>query len=327
MGLYFWNKRSSDDVEKAITHFGRAVEKDPNFALAYALMSDCYYLQVNYRYHSAPDVIQKAKAAAERALLLDESIAEAHVAMAMVQLYMDDDPPAESDHQAGMDSLRRAITLNPNSATAHQRYAWVLADFGALDDSLREMRRAHELDPLSHVNNIGLGSSLVFARRYQEGLEYFYKAAELAPNQAPVQNWLAYAYFLNGMYQQAIEHYQKVRELNPAENGNVLASIAAVLVSAGRKSEADSMMPEILNLAAEGKVDPYHLVALHAVRNEKDAAFEWFATALQRGTEKQSDGNEIRYDPLLDPLRSDTRFAALLRKYNRGSLLETAATH
>jgi hypothetical protein len=88
------------------------------------------------------------------------------------------------------------------------------------------------------------------------------------------------------------------------------------------------MMPEILKLAGEGKVDSYHLVALYAVRNEKDAAFEWFAKALQRGTEKQSNGNdsrEIRYDPMLDPLRSDTRFAALLRQYNRGSLLETPA--
>jgi tetratricopeptide (TPR) repeat protein len=330
MGLYFWNKRSRDGLEKAIDHFGRAVEKDPNFALAYALMSDCYFLQLNYRYDSRPDVIQNAKAAAERALLLDESIAEAHVAIAMVQLYMKDEQPAESDHQAGMDSLRRAIALNPNLAVAHQRYAWVLTGFGPLDDSLREMRRAQELDPLSHVNNIGLGSSLVFARQYHEALEYCYKAAELAPNQAPVQNWLAFAYFLNGMYQQAIERYQKVRELNPAENGNVLASIAAVLISAGRKSEADSMMREILKLAGEGKVDPYHMVALYAIRNEKDAAFEWFAKALQSGPEKRSDGNdsrEIRYDPLLDPLRSDSRFAMLLRKHNRDSLLETPTSH
>ena len=328
MGLYFWNKRSKDDLEKAIDHFSRAVENDPNFALAYALMSDCYYLQLNYRYDSGPEVIQNAKAAAERALLLDESIAEAHVAIAMVQLYMKGDQLAGSDDQAGMDSLRRAITLNPNLAIAHQRYAWVLAAFAHLDDSLREMRRAQELDPLSHVNNIGLGSSLVFARRYYEGLQYCYKAAEVAPNQAPVQNWLAYAYFLNGMYQQAIEHYRKVGQLNPEENGNVLTSIAAVLVSAGRKPEADSMMPEILKLAGEGKVDPYHLVALHAIRDEKDAAFKWFAKALQKSTEERSSGNdsrEIRYDPMLDSLRSDTRFAALLRQYNRDALLQTPA--
>jgi TolB-like protein/serine/threonine protein kinase/Flp pilus assembly protein TadD len=329
MGLYFWNTRSKEGLEKAIDYFGRAVEKDPKFALAYALMADCYYLQLFYRYDSRPDRIQNAKAAAERALLLDDSIAEGHVAVAMVQLYQKDHELAESAHRVAMDSFRRALSLNPNLAIAHQRYAWALAAFGHLDDSVREMRRAQELDPLSHVNNVGLGISLVFARQYREALEYCYKATELAPNQAPAQNNLAFAYLLNGMYQQAIERYQKVRELDPGENGNVLASIATVLVSAGRKSEADSMMPEILKLAGEGKADPYHIVALYAVRGEKDKAFEWFARALQRRPERQSNGNDsrmIRYDPLLDRLRSDSRFAELLRQHNMGSLLESSET-
>jgi eukaryotic-like serine/threonine-protein kinase len=329
MGLYFWNTRSRDGVEKAINHFGRAIENDPNFALAYALMSDCYYLQLTYGYNSGPDRIQKAQAAAERALSLDNSIAEGHVALAMVQFYQKDDQLAESDHQAEMDSLRRAVALNPNLAVAHQRYAWALAAFGHLEDSLREMRRAQELDPLSHVINTGLGTILVFARQYHEALNYFYRAAELAPNQAPAQSSLAFAYLLNGMYQQAIDSYQKAQELNPGDKGNVLASIATVLVYAGRKSEADSMMPEILKLGAQGKVDPYFIVAVYAARNERDAAFDWFARALQKARERRSNGNdsrEIRYDPLLDPLRSDPRFAALLRQHNMSPLLETAAT-
>jgi eukaryotic-like serine/threonine-protein kinase len=325
MGLYFWNTRSKEGLDKAIDYFGRAVEKDPKFALAYALMADCYYLQLFYGYDSRLDRIQKAEAAADRALLLDESIAEAHVAMAMVQLYQKDHELAESAHQAEMNSFRRALALNPNLAIAHQRYGWALAAFGHLDDSVREMRRAQELDPLSHVNNTALGISLVFARQYREALEYCYKAAELAPNQASAQNNLAFAYLFNGMYQRAIERYRRVGELDPDEKGNVLASIATVLSSAGRKSEADSMMPEILKLAGEGKADPYHIVALYAVRGEKDKAFEWFARALRRLPEKQSNGNDsrmIRYDPLLDPLRSDSRFAELLRQQNMGSLLE-----
>jgi tetratricopeptide (TPR) repeat protein len=228
-----------------------------------------------------------------------------------------------------MDSLRRAIVLNPNLAIAHQRYAWALSAFGHLDDSVREMRRAQELDPLSHINNTALGITLVFARQYREALEYCYKAAELAPNQAMAQDNLAFAYAFNGMYQQAIERYQKVRELDPDEKGNVLASIASVLVFAGRKSEADSMMPEILQLAAAGKTDPYYIVALYATRGEKDAAFVWFEKALQSSGETQTHGNDsrmIRYDPFLDPLRSDTRFAELLRQHNRASLLETSGS-
>src|SRR5256885_17052700 len=107
MRLYLYNTRSRDGFNKTIDHFGRAIEKDPNFALAHALMSDCYFLQMYYRYDSKPDRVQNAKAAAERALSLDDSIAEPHVALASVQV----DP---EDHQGGMDSRRRALPFNPN---------------------------------------------------------------------------------------------------------------------------------------------------------------------------------------------------------------------
>ena len=327
MGLYFWNQRSKDGLKKAIDYFGRAVEKDPNFALAYALMADCYYLQLYRGYDSGSDQIRNAKAAVDRALLLDDSIAEAHVAAAMVELYQKGHQHAEADHQVALASLRRALALNPNLAIAHLRYGMVLAAFGHLDDSVREMRRAQELDPLSHVSNTALGSILVFARQYREALDYSYKAAELAPGDGTVQNNLAYAYALNGMFQQAIEHYQKVLELDPNQKGDVLVSIAYVLVSAGNKSRADSMMPEILKLAGEGKADPYYIAVLYGAGGDKDAAFAWFDKALQRYSEKRSNGDDsrfIRYDPMLDPLRSDSRFAALLQRHNLGLLLETA---
>jgi DNA-binding winged helix-turn-helix (wHTH) protein/TolB-like protein len=123
MGLYFWNKRSKEGLEKAIDYFGRAVQQDPNFALAYALMTDCYYLQVYYGYNAASDIIGKAKAAADRALLLDDSVAEAHVAMAMVHCLKHEPRPS-------LESLRRAVELNPNLALAHLRYAWTLCAFG-----------------------------------------------------------------------------------------------------------------------------------------------------------------------------------------------------
>jgi tetratricopeptide (TPR) repeat protein len=321
MGFYFWNTRSKEGLEKAIDYFGRAVEKDPNFALAYALMSDCYFLQLYYGYDSRPGVIQNAKTAAERALLLDDSIAEAHVAAAMVQLREKVGQYEESDRQEEMDSLRRAITLNPNLAIAHQRYAWALSCFGHLDESVREMKRAQELDPLSATNNTALGLTLVFARQYRDALAYCYKAAELAPSQAGVQENLGIAYVLNGAYQKAIDHYQKESELDPERRGDVLAWIATTLVSAGRKSEADSMMAEIVKLGEEGKADPYNIAVLYGVRGDEDAAFEWFEKVLRKGPEVQP--RMIRYDPMLDPLRSDSRFAALLRNYNRSSLLES----
>jgi serine/threonine protein kinase/TolB-like protein/Tfp pilus assembly protein PilF len=313
MGLYFWGQRSKDGLEKAINYFQQAVEKDSNFALAYALMADCYYLQVYYRYNPAPETIGNANAAAERALLLDDSIAEGYVARAMVQ-------SLQKKGRLTEESLHRALELNPNLAIAHLRYAWCLAAFGQLNGSVREMKRAQELDPLSPTNNAALGMILVYARQFPASLDYCYKAAELAPNEALVQENLAVAYALNGMYQQAIEHYQRVGELNPEKKGDVLAWVATVLVSAGRKLEADSMMPEILDLATVGKADPYNIAVLCAARGEKKSAFEWFAKALET---TQMIDPLIRYDPQLDALRSDSRFAVLLRQHNRALLLET----
>jgi serine/threonine protein kinase/tetratricopeptide (TPR) repeat protein len=312
MGLYFWAQRSKDGLEKAINYFQQAIERDSNFALAHALMADCYYLQVYYGYNPAPETIGNANAAAERALLLDDSIAEGYVARAMVQ-------SLQKKGRLTVESLRRALELNPNLAIAHLRYAWCLSAFGQLNDSVREMKRAQELDPLSPTNNAALGMILVYARQFPASLDYCYKAAELAPNEALVQENLAVAYASNGMYQQAIEHYQRVGELNPDKKGDSLAWVATVLVSAGRKPETDSMMPEILDLATTGKADPYNIAVLYAARGEKKSAFEWFAKALETG---RMIGPLVRYDPQLDALRSDSRFATLLRQHNLASLID-----
>ena len=307
MGLYFWNKRSKEGLEKAIDYFGRAVQKDPNFALAYALMADCYFLQFYYGYNLPPDRIQNAETAAKRALLLDDSIAESHLAAAHFQLY-------QKDYHAGTESLRRALALNPNLAIAHLRYAWCLSSFGQLNEAVREMKRAQGLDPLSATNNTALGILLTFARQFDGALAYCSRAAELEPNNYLVRCNLASTYGLNGMFQQAIDQYRMAGELSLESKGDVLASIATVLISAGRKSEADSMMPEILDLATAGKADPYNVAVLCAARGDKEQGFKWLAKALAN---RQLISAIFRYDPLLDPLRADGRFATLLRQYNR----------
>jgi len=312
MGLYFWNKRSKEGLEKAIDYFGRAVQQDSNFALAYALMTDCYYLQVYYGYNAASDTIANAKAAADRALLLDDSVAEAHVARAMVHCLRHEPRPS-------MESLRRALELNPNSAIAHLRYAWTLCAFGQLNDAVREMKRAQELDPLSATNSTALGILLTFARQFDGALAYCARAAELEPNNFLVRCNLAISYGLKGMFQQAIDQYRMAGELSLDNKGDVLASIATMLTSAGRKSEADPMMPEILELAIAGKADPYNVAVLCAARGDKEEGFKWLAKAAAN---RQLMSGILRYDPQLDPLRSDNRFAALLRQHDRASLLE-----
>jgi TolB-like protein/Tfp pilus assembly protein PilF len=313
MGIYFWNKRSKDGLEKAINYLHQAVEKDPNFALAYAILADCYYLQVYYRYNPARETIDNADWAGERALLLDNSVAEAHVAMAMVH-------SLRKKGRLCMESLRRALELNPNLAIAHQRYAWCLCASGQINDAVREMKRAQELDPLSPTNDTALGMILIFDRQFQGALEYCYKAAELAPDEALIQENLAMAYALNGMYQEAIQHYQTVGKLNPEKQGDALAWVATVLVSAGNKAQADSMMPKVLELATAGKSDPYNIAVLYTARGEKEPALEWFAKALEMDPMMD---RLIKYDPQLDALRSDSRFAALVQQHSRASFVGT----
>jgi DNA-binding winged helix-turn-helix (wHTH) protein/TolB-like protein/Tfp pilus assembly protein PilF len=313
MGLFFWNKRSKEGLEKAAGYFQKAVEADPNYALAYAMLSDCYYLQVYYQYAEGrpEETLAKAKAAAERALALDDSLAEAHLAMSMLQMQ-------EGYNEAAMRSLRRALELNPNLAVAHQRLAWTLTDLGKLEEAVSEMKRAQELDALSPTNNAALGMLLVFAHMPAEALAYCRKAGELDPTSYAVQLNIAYAYLSGGMYDEAVEHYRRAGELNPAGRGELLPAIAYAEAAAGRREEARKLIPEMERLALEGKGDPYGVATVYGALGDRDRAFKWFDTAL---AETRVQARMLRYDPQLEPLRQDPRYRELLMRYGRSRVL------
>jgi eukaryotic-like serine/threonine-protein kinase len=311
VGLHLYNKRTKQELAHAIDYFRQAVEQDPNYGLAYALMADCYYLEGYYRFAPLDAAVTNAKAAAERALLLDDTIAEAHVAMAMVQL-------SRGQDDAAVHSLRRALELNTNLPVAHQRYAWILTARGKLEEAIAHMKRAQGLDPLSAANSSALGILFVFARQPQEALRYCRRAAELEPNNGSLQGNLAAAYELNGMVQPSIDHYKKMAELSPEQRGDALASTAIGLWRAARAKEAQAMMPEILNLAENGQVDPYNMTLLYAAAGKRQESFDWFAKTLSAG---RVDARFIRYDPFLDPLRNDPGFADSLHQYGRTALL------
>jgi serine/threonine protein kinase/Tfp pilus assembly protein PilF len=311
VGLHLYNKRTKQELAHAIDHFRQAVEQDPNFALAYALMADCYYLEGYYRFASLDAAVTNAKAAAEHALLLDDTIAEAHVAMAMVELSSGQDDTA-------VHSLRRALELNTNLPVAHQRYAWILTARGKLEEAIAHMKRAQELDPLSAANSSALGILFVFARQPQEALRYCGRAAELEPDNGTLHGNLAAAYELNGMLQLSIDHYKKMAELSPESRGDALASTAIGLWRAGRAGEAQAIMPEILTLAESGQVDPYNMTLLYAAAGKKQESFGWFAKTLSTG---RVDARFIRYDPFLDPLRHDPGFGESLHQYGEPALL------
>jgi TolB-like protein/DNA-binding winged helix-turn-helix (wHTH) protein/Tfp pilus assembly protein PilF len=314
MGLFFWNKRSKDGLEKAVEYFQKAVDADPNYALAYAMMSDCYYLQVYYEYTDgrSEETFAKASAAASKALALDDTLAESHLAISMIQM-------RDGYGMKAMMSLRRALELNPNLAVAHQRLAWTLSDLGRLDSAVAEMKRAQELDPLSPTNNSSLGLLLLLSRRFAEGLDYCVKAGELDPTSYGVELNIAYAYLFNGKYDESLEHYRRAGELNPEGRGELLPAIAYVEAAAGRRAEAQKLIPEAQRLALEGRGDPYGVATVYGELGDNDRAFEWLDRAL--ASDHMLQARILRYDPLLDPLRRDPRFADLLRRHGRERVL------
>ena len=305
LGVAAYNRRTKEGLEAAIEHFREAIMLDPSFALAYALLADSYYLQSYYGYRLRSEIANVAKAAAEKALALDDSVAETHLAIAWSQPH--DDPGS-----AAYQSLRESIRLSPNLALAHLRYGWLLCGSGDLTGAVSEMRKAQALDPLSGTNNTALGILLIFARNYSEGLHYCQLAAELNKDEPFIQGNLATAYLLNGKYDEAIATFRHLDRINPAQHGDFLAGIAMVLSQAGRFEEAQGMLPEVLKLAGDGKVDGYAMTLLYLARSDKEEALNWFART--DGMAYNSPGL-LRYDPQLDPLRGDPRFEEIKRKH------------
>jgi tetratricopeptide (TPR) repeat protein len=230
----------------------------------------------------------------------------------------------EGDYRASMESLRRALELNPNLSVAHLRYSWQLSDVGRLSEAVSEMKRAQELDPISATNNTALGVILIFDRQFERALFFCSRAGELEPDNPAIQENIAIAYLLNGSYDSAIQAYRRQIELAPDQKGKGLAAIAEVLYRANRKGEADALMAEVLRLAANGEVDPFSITGIYAGAGELDHAFDWFDKAL---ADRMLLPRFIRYGPELDPLRADPRFVELLRKHGRKTLADELSAH
>lgn len=312
MGLYFWNKRTKDGLHEAIDYFQQAIEMDANYALAYAGLADSYHLIVYYGYEPPPatEAYKRAKAAAARALELDEGLAEAHTAMAMIQANY------EKDAAASEKSLKRALALNPSYATAHQRYAWVLLGSGRLDEAFQEMRRAQQLDPVSLTINAALGSMLNFARRYDEAITQLQKTLSMDQNFSLARYNLGLAYAHKGMFEEAVTEFHRAKELDP-DSTDALEAIGYVYAVTGRRNEARRVVASLQETAKRREVSRYNIALIYAALGEKDQAFEW----LEKAAADQSlQTIYLRFDPQLDVLKADPRFNDFLRRHDLGHL-------
>src|SRR6266702_221130 len=218
-GRFFWNKRNGNDLKKSIDYFNQAIAADPNYALAYAGIADAYVLLPGYSAGTPRDCYPKAKAAAKKALELDDTLAEAHASLAMALCLYD------FDFSQSAREFQRAIELNPNYAPAHQQYGnTTLAALGRFDDAIVEGKRAVELDPLSLIINSDLGNNYFFARRYDEAIEQVRKTLEMDPNFYYAYLTLGQALDMKGARDAAIGEYQKARALN--DDPSVLGLLA-----------------------------------------------------------------------------------------------------
>lgn len=304
-GRFFWNKRTGNDLKKSIEYFQQAIAADPNYALAYAGLADAYVFLPGYTAGTPQEFYPKAKAAAQKALGLDDTLAEAHTTLALALWYY------EFDFSHSNREFQRAIELNPNYATGHQQYGNnTLSALGRFDDAIAEGKRAVELDPLSLVINSDLGMNYYCARRYDEAIAQLRKTVELDPGYYYAHVNLGQPLVAKRAFDEAISEYQKARALN--DDPFVLGLLGHAYASSGNRTEALKILDQLKELSQQRYVSAYSFVLVHVGLGDKQEALRWLEQAYQ--SRAGADVGWLRVDTLFDPLRGDPRFEALAEK-------------
>jgi TolB-like protein len=309
-GRYYWNKRTIPDLATAISYFNQAIAKDPGYALAYSGLADAYSVLPSYGGRPSENY-PKSNAAAREALELDATLAHPHAVLGSNEIEYD------WDFAGGEAEFKKALELDPNDATAHQWYGWDLGMIGGREqESLAEINHAHQLDPLSLIISYDLGIIHLYARRYDEAIAICKKLASDNPTYAPAHACLADAYIGKRVYPQVIEEYKMVVQLS--EDPSRAAFESALIQGYGSGSWKGALTKGLEFTQAQRKAQPssengspYYIAALYAELGDKDHAFQWFNTAYQ---EHDTHLVGLNTDYTLDPIRSDPRFAELVRK-------------
>ena len=298
-GRFYWNKRTYEALNKSVEYFTQAIEHDPNYALAYVGLADSWFTIGWYRYAVPKDAYQRAKSAAVKALEIDEKLAEAHTALAIIKATYDWD-------WAGAErEFKLAIELNPNYATAHHRYSLHLPIMGRLDEAVSEAKKAQELDPLSLIINENVGDVLFLARRYDEAEQQLRKTLELDPNFFVAHGTLAKVYEAQGMFEKSLDVGLTGA---PPE---IIARVKKIYAASGMKGVWKKRLDRLLEDSTREYVSPYTIALVYARLDDSDKAFEWLEKALE---ERSILFTYLIADPRFDSLRADPRFADLLRK-------------
>jgi TolB-like protein/DNA-binding winged helix-turn-helix (wHTH) protein len=303
-GRYFWNKRTADGLQRAIDYFNRAIQIDPTYAEAYSGLADSYALAGDWLYGvlSPQDAFRQARAAATRAVALDDTLGAAHTSLAFaLDLYAWDWAAAEKEY-------RRAIELNPGYATAHHWYGWHLLVMGRTSEGIFEMRRAESLDPLSLIISADLAEALCIAHLYDESVQQSKRTLDMDPNFAVAHYQLGQSLVQKHLYGEAITELQRSIEL-AGHSGTFDSNLAYVYAVSGRKLEAENIMKGLKARSDKNPSIDAHIALIYVGLGDHDQAMIWLDKAYE-GRFNPS----ILLRPGFDPLRSDVRFNDLRRR-------------
>jgi DNA-binding winged helix-turn-helix (wHTH) protein/TolB-like protein len=302
-GRNAWNKRTGDALQQAIEFFNQAIAIDPNYGAAYAGLADCYNMLVVYGRLQPKEGFPKAKEAAERALEIDESSAEAHTSMAFIKFRWD------WDRSATEREFQTAIRLKPAYAPAHQWYSSYLVAVERFDEAIAQAKRTEELEPLSFVASSHLAWIYYLAGQNDKAIEQCRKILELDPSSFPARRYLGLAYEAKGMYAEAITEFQTGVKLSGSPL--MLALLGHAYAASGKTAEAKQVLNELQQLQGQRYVSPYTVAAIHAGLGDNDQAFKWLETAVD---ERDIWLMNLKVDPVFAKLRSQRKFTDLLAR-------------
>jgi TolB-like protein/DNA-binding winged helix-turn-helix (wHTH) protein/Flp pilus assembly protein TadD len=303
-GRYFWNKRTADGLKKAVDYFNQAIAKDPNYAAAYSGLADTYALLGDWQYAvmTPKEAMPRAKAAAMKAMELDDSLGEAHASLAFCLDGFD------WNFEAADREFRRSLELSPSYATGHQWYSWHLALLGRNSEAIAEMTKAENLDPLSLIINADLAELFLIAHFPDESTEQSRKTIEMDPNFAFGHNQLAQAYLQKHMFPEAITELEKAIQISGG-SPTFTANLARAYAATNRKEEAVGLLNDLKKRSAPGNAYAADIAMIYAALGDNDQAMVW----LEKGYEERFNPG-VLLRPGFDPLRSDPRFQELIRR-------------
>ena len=301
-GRYFWNKRTPEGFDRALDWFQQSTAKDPSYARSYAGMADTYAMMATWNWLPSKVAMPKARAAALRAVELDERLPEGHTSLAVIaQNYEWDWATAEKEY-------RRAIELDPNYSTAHHWYAEELALVGRFDEAVAEIDRARQLDPLSLIIGSDRAVILYFSRKFDPAIDQFRTVLDMEPS-FPRARMVQEALILAGRYDEALADLEKWHALEPKSPWEITYRIH-VYNRLGKSAQSSKLLAELIEMQAQGKVASHIMALAYTGMNDKDKAFLW----LERSYSDHSISNALAVDPIYDPLRADPRFHTLLNR-------------